>query len=453
MRLYDFLSSGNGYKVRLVLHQLGIPFERVEVDILSGETRRPEFLARNANGRIPLLELPDGTLPRRVERDPLLPGGRHAAPAGRPARACAGAAVDVLRAVQPRAQRRDVALLAAAPRADRRSAARPSPRSAASATRRSRSWSSTWRRDRTSSASATRSRTSPSTPTRTSPTRAASTWRPTPRYAPGWRGSRRQPGHVPITSGLTLRRSRRRRAAPAAARRRRPSRAAPRRCARPPARAAAGSRARVRLKRGAGAGCDTPATSMKVPRAVMCGCSRRLLHRQHRREADVATFHDGAPLGTRPGLEQRGELLLQLRPARLVHLVRQALAGEAEALEQLLVELRLDRADRHVLPVLALVGVVEVRAGVEQVRAATLVPEARVAEAVEHRHQDRRAVDHRRIDHLPLARALALDQRARHAEREHHRAAAEVADQVERRQRRLARRARSAPARRRARCS
>jgi len=61
MRLYDYLSSGNGYKVRLVLHQLGIPFELVLLDILKGETRTPAFLARNPNGRIPTLELDDGT--------------------------------------------------------------------------------------------------------------------------------------------------------------------------------------------------------------------------------------------------------------------------------------------------------------------------------------------------------------------------------------------------------
>ncbi|MBY0279901.1 glutathione S-transferase family protein [Candidatus Binatia bacterium] len=61
MRLYDFLSSGNGYKVRLLLHQLGIPFERIEMDIVAGATRTPEFLAKNPNGRIPTLELPDGT--------------------------------------------------------------------------------------------------------------------------------------------------------------------------------------------------------------------------------------------------------------------------------------------------------------------------------------------------------------------------------------------------------
>ena len=44
MRLHDNLSSGNGYKVRLLLTQLGIPFERIEYDIDEGETRTPEFL-------------------------------------------------------------------------------------------------------------------------------------------------------------------------------------------------------------------------------------------------------------------------------------------------------------------------------------------------------------------------------------------------------------------------
>ncbi len=61
-RLYDYLDSGNGYKVRLLLSQLGIPFELVELDILKGETRTPEFLAKNPNGRIPVLELEDGEL-------------------------------------------------------------------------------------------------------------------------------------------------------------------------------------------------------------------------------------------------------------------------------------------------------------------------------------------------------------------------------------------------------
>jgi glutathione S-transferase len=60
VRLYDFLPSGNSYKVRLLLNQLGIPYERVPVDILKRETYTPEFLARNPNGRIPLLELDEG---------------------------------------------------------------------------------------------------------------------------------------------------------------------------------------------------------------------------------------------------------------------------------------------------------------------------------------------------------------------------------------------------------
>ncbi len=48
-KLYDFLPSGNGYKVRLLLTQLEIPFERIELNILKGETRTNEFLAKNSN--------------------------------------------------------------------------------------------------------------------------------------------------------------------------------------------------------------------------------------------------------------------------------------------------------------------------------------------------------------------------------------------------------------------
>jgi glutathione S-transferase len=60
LRLYDFWESGNCYKVRLLLAQLGIPYDRVPVDILAGETRTPAYLAKNPNGRVPLLEWPDG---------------------------------------------------------------------------------------------------------------------------------------------------------------------------------------------------------------------------------------------------------------------------------------------------------------------------------------------------------------------------------------------------------
>lgn len=60
LRLYDYFESGNAYKIRLLLSQLGEPFERVHLDILKGETRNPAFLSKNANHRVPLLEWPDG---------------------------------------------------------------------------------------------------------------------------------------------------------------------------------------------------------------------------------------------------------------------------------------------------------------------------------------------------------------------------------------------------------
>ncbi|MGF1499036.1 MAG: hypothetical protein ACFB8W_19755 [Elainellaceae cyanobacterium] len=51
LRLYDYWESGNCYKVRLLLHLLELPFERIPIDILAGKTRTQEFLAKNANHR------------------------------------------------------------------------------------------------------------------------------------------------------------------------------------------------------------------------------------------------------------------------------------------------------------------------------------------------------------------------------------------------------------------
>jgi glutathione S-transferase len=82
MRLHGNLSSGNGHKVRLLLAQLGVPFERVEYDIDRGETRTARFLQEvNPNSRIPVLETEGGSF-SRVQRDPLLPRRRLAPPAG-----------------------------------------------------------------------------------------------------------------------------------------------------------------------------------------------------------------------------------------------------------------------------------------------------------------------------------------------------------------------------------
>ena len=61
MKLYDYPKSGNGYKVRLLLGHLNKPYKYISLDILQGETRTKEFLQKNPNGKIPLLELDDGT--------------------------------------------------------------------------------------------------------------------------------------------------------------------------------------------------------------------------------------------------------------------------------------------------------------------------------------------------------------------------------------------------------
>lgn len=61
LKLHDSLISGNGYKCRLLLHHLQLPFERIEVDILAGASRTPAFARKNPEQRIPVLELADGT--------------------------------------------------------------------------------------------------------------------------------------------------------------------------------------------------------------------------------------------------------------------------------------------------------------------------------------------------------------------------------------------------------
>ena len=66
LRLHGMTGSGNCYKPALLMRQLGMPFEWVEVDILSGASRTPEFLARNPNGKVPLLEITDGGATRTL---------------------------------------------------------------------------------------------------------------------------------------------------------------------------------------------------------------------------------------------------------------------------------------------------------------------------------------------------------------------------------------------------
>ncbi len=59
-RVYGDSISGNCYKIKLLMSYLKTDYEWIELDILQGATRTPDFLAKNPNGKIPLLELPTG---------------------------------------------------------------------------------------------------------------------------------------------------------------------------------------------------------------------------------------------------------------------------------------------------------------------------------------------------------------------------------------------------------
>ena len=61
LRLYDHPASGNCFKARLLLAHLDEPYERALVDIFAGEALEPEHRGRNPAGRVPVLELDNGT--------------------------------------------------------------------------------------------------------------------------------------------------------------------------------------------------------------------------------------------------------------------------------------------------------------------------------------------------------------------------------------------------------
>ena len=115
LTVYGDSLSGNCYKVKLLLELLHRPHEWVHIDVVKGESRTPAFLAKNPNGRIPLLEYePGATLPKSNAILHYLAEGRL--PTQRPARPRPRPGVDVLRAVQSRALHRDLAILDQVPR-------------------------------------------------------------------------------------------------------------------------------------------------------------------------------------------------------------------------------------------------------------------------------------------------------------------------------------------------
>jgi glutathione S-transferase len=58
--IYGMAYSGNCYKIKLLLEQLALPYRWVELDLMQGATQTPEYLAKNPNGKVPILELQDG---------------------------------------------------------------------------------------------------------------------------------------------------------------------------------------------------------------------------------------------------------------------------------------------------------------------------------------------------------------------------------------------------------
>ena len=80
--VYGFSPSGNCHKVRLLLEQLGHPYRWVEMRSDDGSTRTADYLAKNPNGKVPLIELEDGrTL---AESNAILHWLADTAPAGSP---------------------------------------------------------------------------------------------------------------------------------------------------------------------------------------------------------------------------------------------------------------------------------------------------------------------------------------------------------------------------------
>lgn len=60
-RVYGMSASGNCHKVRMTLEALKLPYDWTEIDTARGDTRKPEFLAMNPNGKVPVLEIERGT--------------------------------------------------------------------------------------------------------------------------------------------------------------------------------------------------------------------------------------------------------------------------------------------------------------------------------------------------------------------------------------------------------
>ena len=88
LRVFGMASSGNCHKVKLALDILRLPYRWHEVDIMKGESRTPEYLRMNPNGRVPMLQIDANTyLPESNAILCYLTEGTHLWPSERLARA------------------------------------------------------------------------------------------------------------------------------------------------------------------------------------------------------------------------------------------------------------------------------------------------------------------------------------------------------------------------------
>jgi len=62
IRLYRYALSGHAHRAELFLSLLGLPFETLDIDIVRGEQKTPEFLALNPFGQVPVIQDGDVTL-------------------------------------------------------------------------------------------------------------------------------------------------------------------------------------------------------------------------------------------------------------------------------------------------------------------------------------------------------------------------------------------------------
>ena len=111
---------------------------------------------------------------------------------------------------------------------------------------------------------------------------------------------------------------------------------------------------------------------------------------------------------------------------------------QARLFHQQRIKLRLDGADRNVLPIRRFIGVIKVRAAVEQIRATLSIESTACRHGIKHRHQCSGTIDHGRINYLSLVRFCDFEQTADHAVSQQHTAAAKITHQIQWRYRALA---------------